>query len=141
MVLKLNCVLCLVAIEKIHKLVLVHFPEDKCNTYEQILDNYRSKHLEFLYNADLPFPEISSKNIAPSSSYTVEVEMVKMNFASWKACRDLVKAKGLPLPATKHIIPRLVVHWNATKSTVDVLSRFLRHATVRFSGQPGVHQQ
>ena len=105
MVLKLNCMLCLVAIKKICNFVLVCFPEEKCDTYKDILDNCRNKHLEFLHNTKLPFPEISPDNIAPSSSYTVEVETVKMNFALWKACGDLAKAKGLPLPGATHIIP------------------------------------
>ena len=105
MVLKLNCVLCLVAVEKIHNFVLVHFPEEKCDTCKEILDNSRNEHLEFSCNRNLPFPETSSDDISPSSSCTAEVETAKMNFALWKACGDLVKAKGLPLPATKHIIP------------------------------------
>jgi len=56
MVLKLNCMLCLIAIEKICNFVLVYFPEEKHDTHEDILDNYKNKHLEWTHNRKLHFP-------------------------------------------------------------------------------------
>ena len=108
--------------------LLIDVAESKRRIWEQLLDDYTLQHLQPIYG-DCGLPRMEEKNLS-NGSYRIEPETVQVTLALWRALNAAVELNDGPVPPLRHLQPRLVSWWNATKGMVDVISRYLKHVPV-----------
>lgn len=106
--------------------LLVECPKAKRDCYESILRDYKVQHLKPIYENGEDLPKMSERSLS-KGSYIVEFETVLLNLALWRAVNEQVKKNEGPVPALRHMLPRVICWWNPAKGMVDVLSRYMRN--------------
>ena len=132
MVLKLNYVLYVVAEPTdVINCLLVEFNQEDLDCYEQILTDYADTHLQPLYDSEKKVKASDLREVYLSQGkYKVEPETVLVSLALWHALNDSVEKYCGPVPPLAAILPRIISWWNASKSMVDVMSRYLKNVRV-----------